>query len=145
MKIEIEDDVVDSFKTGETKMINETDLEAWGFYSELTEFMEDIDGMYDYQEFVESLILTSGDKRLPENILGLVGEAGEVAEKIKKYIRDGVIDMDAIQKELGDVMFYWVALHGVLDLDIPTTIAKNIEKLSKRFETGTLQGEGDSR
>ena len=98
-----------------------------------------------YPEFVESMIITEGQDRLVENILGLVGEAGEVAEKIKKYIRDGNKDLDAIQKELGDVIFYWTALHGALGLDPERTITKNVGKLSSRKERGTIQGSGDDR
>ena len=98
-----------------------------------------------YPEFVESMIITEGQDRLVENILGLVGEAGEVAEKIKKYIRDGNKDLDAIQKELGDVIFYWTALHGALGLDPEDTITTNVGKLSSRKERGTIQGSGDNR
>ena len=46
----------------------------------------------DYLSFVESMILTYGRDRLAENTLGLVGEAGEVAEKIKKFFRDNTLD-----------------------------------------------------
>ena len=64
------------------------------------------ENFYDnYAEFVESMIITDNKDRLIENTLGLVGEAGEVAEKIKKVVRDGNVNLDAIQKELGDVIF----------------------------------------
>jgi len=99
----------------------------------------------DYLSFVESMILTYGRDRLAENTLGLVGEAGEVAEKIKKFFRDNTLDEESIQKELGDVIFYWYALHGALDLDPQETISKNVEKLSSRKERGTLRGSGDNR
>ena len=98
-----------------------------------------------YLSFVESMILTHGRDRLAENTLGLVGEAGEVAEKIKKFFRDNTLDEAAIQKELGDVIFYWYALHGALDLDPQETINKNIDKLSSRKERGTIRGSGDDR
>jgi NTP pyrophosphatase (non-canonical NTP hydrolase) len=98
-----------------------------------------------YEGFVESMVLTYGQDRLAENTLGLVGEAGEVAEKVKKYFRDTKLDKKAIQKELGDVIFYWYALHGALRLDPEDTIKMNMEKLSSRKERGTLQGSGDDR
>lgn len=104
-----------------------------------------------YVEFVESMIITEGRDRLIENTFGLVGEAGEVAEKIKKVIRDGNTDLEAygmleaIQKELGDVIFYWYAMHGALGLDPEKTIKMNMEKLSSRKERGVLRGSGDCR
>ena len=99
----------------------------------------------DYLSFVESMILTHGRDRLAENTLGLVGEAGEVAEKIKKFFRDNTLDEAAIQKELGDVIFYWYAMHGALKLDPEKTIKMNMEKLSSRKERGVIQGSGDDR
>ena len=72
--------------------------------------------MDEYGDEVEKLILTHGktyvDKRLMENTLGLVGEAGEFAEKIKKQIRDGnEINQLELVKELGDVLFYVCLLY----------------------------------
>ena len=99
-----------------------------------------------YAEFVESMIITKGRDRLIENTFGLVGEAGEVTEKIKKAIRaDGTLDVAATQKELGDVIFYWYALHGALGLDPEGTIKMNMEKLSSRKERGVIRGSGDER
>ena len=121
------------------------DKEWWLNDEEVTE--EEVMGTKEvnYAEFVESMVLTEGDDRLVENTLGLVGEAGEVAEKIKKKVRDGNIDIQGLQKELGDVIFYWYALHGALGLDPETTKNMNKEKLTSRKERGTLQGSGDNR
>lgn len=102
-------------------------------------------GLLDYSSFVESMIFTYGSDRLAENALGLVGEAGEVAEKIKKFFRDTTLDTEAIQKELGDVIFYWVALHNALSIDPSVTVEMNIKKLSSRKDRGVLSGEGDDR
>ena len=99
----------------------------------------------DYADFVEDMVMTYGRDRLAENTLGLVGEAGEVAEKVKKFFRDNKLDEEAIQKELGDVIFYWYALHGALQLDPEVTIKKNREKLSSRKKRGVIQGSGDDR
>ena len=99
-----------------------------------------------YADFVESMVITEGDDRIYENTLGLVGEAGEVAEKIKKKVRgDGHLDLDAVQKELGDVIFYWYALHGALGLTPSETIQRNVHKLSSRKERGVIKGSGDNR
>lgn len=82
--------------------------------------------------------------------LGLVGEAGEVAEKVKKILRDsyGVFTeekVEEIRKELGDVLWY-IALIAY-DLNIPMNdIAEcNINKLQSRSERGKLSGSGDNR
>lgn len=83
--------------------------------------------------------------------LGLNGEAGEVAEKIKKWIRDfslGYMTAEQrveVQKELGDVAWYWIRLHEELGLDPAVTLGKNVAKLADRYERGQLGGSGDDR
>jgi NTP pyrophosphatase (non-canonical NTP hydrolase) len=99
-----------------------------------------------YSEWVEAKIITKGRERLYENTLGLVGEAGEVAEKIKKVIRDGTkVDKDDLIKELGDVMFYVTALANYLGGDLQSVIDTNRKKLDDRQERGVIQGSGDNR
>jgi NTP pyrophosphatase (non-canonical NTP hydrolase) len=82
--------------------------------------------------------------------LGLVGEAGEVADKIKKAIRDnnGNLDDDArlaVAKELGDVLWYIAAL--ARDINVPFHIIPllNINKLQDRKNRGVQGGSGDNR
>ena len=82
--------------------------------------------------------------------LGLSGEAGEVAEKIKKVIRDkgGVIDGEtrlAIKKELGDVLWYVSQIATELQLELDEIAEKNIEKLYSRMDRDKLSGSGDDR
>ncbi len=82
--------------------------------------------------------------------LGLAGEAGEVAEKIKKAIRDdgGKISdetKDAVKKELGDVLWYVSQIAAELDLLLDDIAKSNIEKLSSRMKRGKLKGSGDNR
>lgn len=82
--------------------------------------------------------------------LGLSGEAGEVAEKIKKVLRDkgGVVDEETkqlIAKELGDVLWYVAQIATELGLDLDRVAAGNIEKLLSRMERGVIQGSGDNR
>jgi NTP pyrophosphatase (non-canonical NTP hydrolase) len=82
--------------------------------------------------------------------LGLAGEAGEVSEKIKKVLRDkeGVVNEEdklAIEKELGDVLWYLSQLASELNIDLESVAEKNIEKLQSRLERGTLSGNGDDR
>lgn len=77
--------------------------------------------------------------------LGLTGEAGEVAEKIKKYIRDGKIDHDLIIKEIGDVYWYLARLCTAFGVEAETVLAINNAKLADRKARGVLGGSGDKR
>jgi len=107
---------------------------------------KDMKDMIDmYSQFVEDKMLTKGRERLIENALGLTGEAGEVSEKIKKLFRDKKIDDDAVLKELGDVLFYTVALSNIFGGSLIKIIELNMEKLNERVKNGTLQGSGDNR
>ena len=95
-------------------------------------------------------VYTSAEQRLICTVLGLNGEAGEVAEKFKKVIRDknSVIDEGdrrEIEKELGDVLWYLAVLADTLGLDLESVAALNLEKLKSRFARGTIHGEGDNR
>ncbi|MBT6253859.1 nucleoside triphosphate pyrophosphohydrolase family protein [Candidatus Uhrbacteria bacterium] len=82
--------------------------------------------------------------------LGLVGEAGEIAEKIKKMIRDdgGMLTAerrDLLKKELGDVMWYLAQLCTELGFDMDEVANHNLEKLFSRKDRGKLTGDGDTR
>ena len=82
--------------------------------------------------------------------LGLVGEAGEIAEKVKKMIRDdaGVLTEQRRQmliKELGDVLWYLSALSRELGTSLEVVARTNIEKLQKRMDRNKIHGDGDNR
>lgn len=82
--------------------------------------------------------------------LGLVGEAGEVAEKVKKIIRDksGVISEDdatEIVKELGDVLWYVAILSDELGIPLAEVAKRNIAKLESRYRRNKIGGSGDNR
>ena len=82
--------------------------------------------------------------------LGLVGEAGEVAEKVKKVIRDkkGVFDEEskkAIKKELGDVLWYLSNLCNEFGFSFEDVASQNLEKLRLRASKGKISGSGDDR
>tara|TARA_Y100001968_G_scaffold163891_1_gene149944 strand:+ start:647 stop:976 length:330 start_codon:yes stop_codon:yes gene_type:complete len=82
--------------------------------------------------------------------LGLVGEAGEVADKVKKILRDknGIFDSEskyAIKLELGDVLWYVSQLSSELGFDLDDVANTNLQKLKSRMARGTLQGSGDER
>lgn len=108
----------------------------------------------DFKEYQEKSRKTALYPDLGNNFvyptLGLSGEAGEVAEKIKKVIRDkgGVIDdvtREEIKKELGDVLWYVSQLATELGLTLDGIAENNIEKLYSRMDRGVLHGSGDNR
>jgi NTP pyrophosphatase (non-canonical NTP hydrolase) len=82
--------------------------------------------------------------------LGLANEAGEALGKIKKVIRDDncvftAEKLDAIEAELGDVLWYAAVLADELDLDLEVIAQRNLEKLRDRKARGVLKGSGDTR
>ncbi len=83
--------------------------------------------------------------------LGLNGEAGEVAEKIKKLWRDGLGALsrddvrDAIRKELGDVLWYLSETARQWDIELEDVAHTNLSKLASRASRGVLHGSGDNR
>jgi NTP pyrophosphatase (non-canonical NTP hydrolase) len=69
--------------------------------------------------------------------LGLTGEAGEVADLLKKHLGHGhPLDREKLLKEVGDVCWYIAALCTVLDADLSEVAAANIEKLRRRYPEG---------
>lgn len=82
--------------------------------------------------------------------LGLSGESGEVAEKVKKIIRDGdgILtdpDREAIAKELSDCCWYVAVLAAELDYNLSEIFQMNLDKLASRAQRGVLSGSGDNR
>ena len=122
-------------------MINQTDIEAFEYYNDMT-----IDiSMTEYSEFAEKTAIYPEEAQIVYPALGLAGEAGEVANKVKKMIRDDRLDRDAIASELGDCLWYIAALCRDLNVDMASVARKNLDKLSMRKQKGTLQGNGDAR
>ena len=91
--------------------------------------------------------------------LGLTGEAGEIANKVKKFIRDGgsktshsyltnkeyADKRTQIAYEIGDVLWYCAVLAEELDMDLGHIMENNLQKLADRKKRGTLSGSGDNR
>ena len=102
------------------------------------------------QQAYRTALYPNKDNNFIYPTLGLASEAGEVAGKIKKVIRDkgGIIDdttREDIKKELGDVLWYVSQIASELGLDLSEIVDKNIHKINSRVERGVLQGEGDNR
>ena len=126
---------------------------GWTVYSPEEKYLIEEDDMMDFQDYQQKARETAVYPReyaMLYPALGLCGEAGEVAEKIKKVIRDKGGEFDEhdrmnIRKELGDVLWYIAQLCSDLDLRMESVAIANVEKLRVRKEKGTLQGSGDDR
>ena len=85
-----------------------------------------------------------------EKVLGLVGEAGETADKFKKIPRDKngqISDEDRLEitKELGDVLWYLASISEYLGVSFDDVAQTNLKKLEERAKNNKLHGEGDNR
>ena len=98
--------------------------------------------MFDFNEYQKLALRTAGnhgdfDKTMMYTALGLNGEAGEVAEHIKKAFFHGhELDREKLEKELGDVLWYLAVMADTLDLALEDIARHNIEKLARRYPHG---------
>ena len=109
----------------------------------------------DYQKKAKKYDLTEATTNLKdagfvEKVLGLVGEAGETVDKIKKVIRDkdGAMsdeDRDLIAKELGDTLWYVASVSRYLGVPLSKIAEGNLDKLESRYQRKKIHGEGDKR
>jgi NTP pyrophosphatase (non-canonical NTP hydrolase) len=77
------------------------------------------------------------EQQLANAALGLAGEAGEVAETIKKHLFHGrPLDRDAVVKEIGDCLWYVAAMATTLGVSLDEVGATNIDKLRRRYPDG---------
>lgn len=108
----------------------------------------------DYQARARSTALYPESARVLYPTLKLAGEAGEVAEKLGKLMRDEGFEpggslspaqVEALTKELGDVLWYVANLAADLGLTLEEVGKRNLEKLQSRKERGVIHGSGDDR
>lgn len=102
----------------------------------------------EYQTQAESTAIYPKEYNVLYPTLGLAGEAGEVADKVKKLIRDGephLFYKDDIAKELGDVLWYVAILARDLGYNLEEVAQMNLDKLVNRKIRNALQGSGDDR
>ena len=101
-----------------------------------------------YQALARSTAIYPEQQRVVYPALGLAGESGEVAEKIKKMLRDDIPEetvRESLIKELGDVLWYVANLAHDLSITLDEVAHANVSKLLDRSERGVLQGSGDNR
>lgn len=98
-----------------------------------------------YQDFTDDTAIYPEDKGLEYTALGLASEAGEFAGKVKKWIRDGKKDDDALVAELGDVLWYVAQAAAAMGVHLSDVAKMNVDKLKSRKERNVLGGSGDDR
>ena len=104
--------------------------------------------MNEYQLLARETALYPKSLGLYYTALGLTGEAGEVAEKVKKMIRDNKTIEDCqieIMNELGDVLWYVANVAHEFGLSLEEIAENNVLKLKSRSERGVIHGSGDNR
>ena len=102
----------------------------------------------EYQKLARSTAVYPEEHKVVYPALGLCGEAGEVADKIKKTIRgDSSLDevTGSIAGELGDVLWYLAILADDLGVDLEDIAKWNVDKLHRRMKSNKIQGDGDNR
>lgn len=109
-----------------------------------------LNSFYEYEKMVGNTAIypDSGmrtEKSLSYCALGLTGESGEYAEKVKKLIRDQRFDPHLAAKELGDVLWYVTRSANELGYTLQDIAELNVVKLADRKERGVLSGSGDTR
>lgn len=104
----------------------------------------------EYQELAMRTAIFPESAKYSYPALGLAGEAGEVANKAKKLIRDGATEelqqkLLDIADELGDVLWYVAAMAQACDVSLEHIAKANLHKLADRARRGKLGGDGDKR
>ena len=104
-----------------------------------------------YENLAGQTAIFPKDKALEYLALGLTSEAGEVAGKVKKLIRDGEdvegfeLKKIAIASEIGDVLWYCAMMAKEVGVPLNDIMKENLKKLHSRKERGKLSGSGDDR
>jgi len=111
--------------------------------------IHDIETLNYYQSSAVDTAIYPKKAELEYLTLGLSGEAGEIANKVKKILR-GDKEFDEVAKkdlaaELGDVLWYLAVLADALDVRLSQVATDNIRKLMDRKERNVLKGSGDNR
>ena len=105
----------------------------------------------EYQKKAKSYAIYPESYRITYPALGLAGEAGEIANKVKKLIRDEYNTEDYEKKkvdiafEIGDVLWYCATLAQDLGVSLSVIAAQNLDKLEDRKQRNAIQGDGDNR
>ncbi len=120
-------------------MISQEDIDAFKRFNDVDYLLNE------YQEMAASTAIYKVEHQVIYPALGLAAEAGEVANKVKKILRDGSFDREGISDEIGDCLWYIAALCRDLNVDMSDIARNNLKKLKDRQERGTIKGMVDKR
>lgn len=98
-----------------------------------------------YQDAASDTAIYKTEHQVLYPALGLAAEAGEVANKVKKILRDNKFDREGIADEIGDCLWYIAALCRDLNVNMGEVAKNNLDKLQDRKKRGKLSGSGDKR
>lgn len=101
--------------------------------------------LIEYQEWTRTTAIYPQDQADVYLGLGLASEAGEVAGKLKKFIRDGNINVESFISELGDVLWYLTRLCDEFGTNLHELAHSNYSKLEDRKNRNVIGGSGDTR
>lgn len=156
-----------------SKCRRQNEFDNYGWVDGYSDKIEEKDNMQKYEAFTQTTDIydeqielfleecgldkktwgeTQGYQKLQRTIklliitIGLMGEAGEIGNKVKKVIRDGEGDLfSQIADEAGDTMWYISRLCNIIGTDVTKVLQNNQEKLIKRKKEGKIKGQGDKR
>lgn len=108
------------------------------------------DLLFEYQEFVDEMWIKNDDpdQDMAHAVFGLTEELGETVGLFKRAVRgddDGLIEEDALTKEMGDMLYYFTKVANMTGITLSEIIHANMRKLRDRHARGVMQGSGDNR
>ena len=102
-----------------------------------------------YTQFTRDTKQYPSDVEMEYLMIGLANEVGEVLGKYKKHLRGDMMVLEDFRQglidELGDVMWYFARICDTLDIKMYEVMERNVKKLTRRLNEGTIKGEGDTR
>lgn len=125
---------------------NEAAKKYFGEYAVLNEV--ELMNFTEYQSMAERTIPKEKwfNTKVSNFCMGLAGETGEIVDYLKKVIYHGhELDIDKVEEELGDLLWYLSSLASTMNLDLDTISRKNIEKLKKRYPNGFNEEDSKNR
>lgn len=160
---EVKKDLLEAARNGDITAVKQIlderqycEYEEWGFDVILVPEGDSVPGESELLDFNTYQKAAQGTRSYPSSAginypaLGLAGEGGEVANQVKKIIRDdeGIVTEArrlTILKELGDVLWYVADIATALGAGLSTIAFQNLDKLYSRKDRGTITGDGDNR